>query len=141
MTYLMDTNVLSEVRRRRGDPAVRAWFSSLSPEVVHISVLVVGEIRDGIERLRPRDPTRAGTLEAWLTTLASRHERRLLPVDVQVADAWGRLRARPEPLPFVDGILAATAQVHDLTVATRNVAHFERAGVRVLNPWLDLPTS
>jgi hypothetical protein len=97
-------------------------------------VLVVGEIRQGIERVRPRDPRRGDALEQWLRTLQQSYGDRILDVTSPIAEAWGRLRATG-PLPVVDSLLAATALVHGLIVVTRDTGPFERIGVPWLNPW------
>jgi hypothetical protein len=97
--------------------------------------LVVGEIRQGIERVRSRDPGQAEAQERWLTRLLSVYGGRVLPVTVEVAQEWGRLNALPQPPPVIDGLLAATAKVHRLTLVTRNVADVSRTGVAVHNPF------
>ena len=97
-------------------------------------MLVVGEIRQGIERVRPRDPSRSDALERWLLTLQQSYGDRVLDVTSPIAEAWGRLRAA-DPLPVVDSLLAATALVHGLTVVTRDTRPFERVGVPFLDPW------
>jgi toxin FitB len=99
-----------------------------------LSVLTLGELRQGIESIRRRDRTRAFSLERWLRTLATGYELRLLPVDQKVADEWGRMNAGAT-LPAIDGLLAATARVHGLTVVTRNTKHIQRAGVPCLDPF------
>jgi predicted nucleic acid-binding protein len=134
VTYLLDTNVVSEVRRRTPDPAVLGWFDSVRADELHLSVLVVGEIRQGIERLARRDPGRAAPYEKWLLDLQDLYGDRIVPVTTAVADAWGRLNA-PDPLPVVDGLLAATALVHGWTLVTRNTADVARTGVRMVNPF------
>jgi predicted nucleic acid-binding protein len=134
VTYLPDTNVLSELRRRAPNPSVLRWFDATRPTELYLSVIVVGEIRQGVERLRPRDPARSEHLEAWLHQLQESFVDRILEITMPIAEAWGRLRA-PRPLPVVDGILAATALVHGLTVVTRDTAPFERIGVPYLDPW------
>jgi len=102
-------------------------------------VLVVGEIRSGIERLRRRDPAQADELDRWLEGTNSTYTDRILPVTAEVADEWGRLNV-PDPLPVVDGLLAATAKVHDLTLVTRNTTDIARTGVKVLNPFAGGPS-
>ena len=97
-------------------------------------MLVVGEIRQGIERLRRRDPSQAAVFETWLATLRRDYADRILPVTVQIADEWGRLNV-PDPVPAIDGLLAATARVHGLTLVTRNTADVARTGVALLNPF------
>lgn len=134
MSYLLDTNVISELRRPSGDANVRAWFASVRGDDLHLSVLVTGEIRQGIERLRPRDPVRAQALERWLERLNRDFHDRVVGVDAAVADRWGRLNAG-RPLPVVDGLLGATALVHDFTLVTRNVGDLEGTGVALLDPF------
>jgi predicted nucleic acid-binding protein len=134
MKYLLDTNVLSEVRRPRGDERVKRWISSAPSADLYLSVLVVGEIRRGIERLKQRDPAGAEVYEAWLGTVLSDYADRILPVNAEIADEWGRMSV-PDPVPVVDGLMAATAKVRGMTFVTRNTAEVERTGVRVLNPF------
>lgn len=134
MSYLVDTNVISEFRKGpRCHPGVSQWMASTAVERIYFSVLVTGEIRAGIERLRRRDPVGAGAIEQWLLRLFREHGSRILPVSAEVAETWGRLTA-VATLPTVDGLLAATAMVHGLTVVTRNVRDLGRTGVPVLNP-------
>ncbi len=134
MSYLVDTNVISELRKGdRAVPAVRAWVETVADEEIFLSVLTVGEMRQGVERIRRRDPTAALALDGWLTLVVEMHRDRLLLIDGPVAEEWGRMGA-PNPLPVIDGLLAATARVVGLTVATRNVGDFERTGVDFVNP-------
>lgn len=133
--FLLDTNVLSELRKgERADANVRRWFGSVDENSLFLSVLVTGEIRRGIEAIRKRDVRAAWALEGWLETLVKAHSDRVLPVDAAIADEWGRLDARGS-LPVVDGLLAATARVHDLTLVTRNVKDVARTGMDVLDPF------
>ena len=132
--YLLDTNVVSELRRSRRDPAVVAWFEAIAPQQTFLSALVVGEIRKGVARLEQRDAVQAAHLEAWLIELHSSFDDRVLPVDTAVADRWGWMQAA-KPFPVLDGLMAATAIVHDLTLVTRNVQHVADSGARLLNPW------
>ena len=135
MSYLLDTSVLSELRKGdRADTGVRGWFAAAAEVDLYTSVLVVGEIRRGIESIRRRDPHSATALEQWLARLNETFADRVLPVDLAIADSWGVLNV-PDPLPTVDGLLAATALVHHLTLVTRNVRDVERAGAIVLNPF------
>ena len=135
MSYLLDTNVLSELRKgKRANPRVVAWFEGVADKEVFISVLVLGELRQGVERVRRRDPAAAARLERWLDALATGYADRALPVDDRIADLWGRLSV-PDPLPAVDGLLAATALVHNLTLVTRNVRDVEATGAEVFNPF------
>ncbi|HEX5415945.1 MAG TPA: type II toxin-antitoxin system VapC family toxin, partial [Chloroflexota bacterium] len=107
---------------------------------LYLSVLVVGEIRQGIERLRRRDPAQAGVFDAWLSQLQREYADHILPVSAGVAEEWGRLNV-PDRLPVVDGLLAATAKVHGLTLVTRNIADVARTGVPLLNPFDDVSSS
>jgi predicted nucleic acid-binding protein len=133
--FLVDTNVISELRKgARADANVRRWFESVDESAIFLSVLVTGEIRRGIEIIRKRDPRAASALERWLDDLVQTHSDRVLPVDAVIANAWGRLDARGT-LPVVDGLLAATARVHDLTLVTRNLKDVARTGVVLLNPF------
>jgi len=135
VSYLLDTNVVSELRKgKRADARVVAWFEPVANDDIFISVLVLGELRQGVERVRRRDPSAAARLEHWLDALATGYADRLLPVDDRVADLWGRLSV-PDPLPAVDGLLAATALVHGLTLVTRNVHDVEATGAEVFNPF------
>lgn len=135
MSYLLDTNVISELRKgERANAAVSAWFEGLADEEIFISVLTVGEIRRGIESIRRRDPDSAAALDGWLARVVEAHRDRILQIDRAVAEEWARLNV-PDPLPVVDGLLAATAKVADLTLATRNVADIEGTGVAIFNPF------
>jgi predicted nucleic acid-binding protein len=134
MAWLVDTNVLSELRKReRAHPGIRDWFAQARDDDLFTSVLVLGEIRRGIESIRRRDVPSALALEQWLARLAGSFGDRILPVDAIVADRWGALNV-PDPVPMVDGLLAATAIVHDLVLVTRNVADVRSTGVRLLDP-------
>ena len=133
--FLLDTNIVSELRKgARSNEHVRSWFESVEDSALFLSVLVAGELRQGVERLRLRDATRAAHLDRWLQRLIHDYAERLVVVDAHVAQLWGRLNV-PDPIPAVDGLLAATAIVHGLTLVTRNVKDVERTGVRVLNPF------
>jgi toxin FitB len=137
VTYLLDTNVLSETRRRQPAAGVVDWIATTSADRLHVSVLTLGEIGQGIARVRGRgDGQQASALERWLQDVAAGFEDRVLPITLQVAAAWGR-QQHAQPLPVIDALIAATARVHDMTVVTRNVTDFELAGVRVLNPFAD----
>ncbi|MGE0221808.1 MAG: type II toxin-antitoxin system VapC family toxin [Acetobacteraceae bacterium] len=135
MTWLIDTNVISEVRKgRRGDPAVQAWWRQVREDDLFLSALTLGEIRKGVESLRPRDSTRAAALALWLHEVTSAFGPRILGIDGLVADAWGRMAAL-RPVPVVDALLAATAKVHGLTLVTRNVADIDGLGAMIVNPF------
>lgn len=135
MSYLLDTNVVSELRRKRPAPGVVRWFDGVQSDELHLSVLVVGELRRGVELLRRKDSAAADSIDAWLDELSTRFRERILPISPAVADQWGRLGV-PDPLPAVDALMAATALVHDLVLVTRNVIDFEPAGVRVVDPFV-----
>ncbi len=135
MIYLLDTNVVSEIRKPNRDAGVSAWFDEADSADLYLSVLVVGEIRQGIERLRRRrDQEQADVFERWLAILKEEFTDRLLPVSVGVAERWGHLNAA-QPLPVIDGLLAATAIEHDLTLVTRDSRPLAGTGARVLDPW------
>lgn len=127
--------MVSELRKGpRGNENVRAWFARLADEELYLSVLSVGEIRRGIEAIRRRDPRRAVSLEHWLQRLVVDHAERLLPLDLAVAEEWGRLSAI-RTVSVVDTLLAATARVHGLVLATRNVRDVVWTGVDCVNPF------
>ncbi len=134
MSFLLDTNVVAELRKPRAHPRVTAWFDSVEGDDLYLSVLVLGEIQQGVTRLRRRDPRQAASYDAWLARLRRDFATRILPVTEDVAIEWGLLSAG-DPLPVVDGLLAATARVRGLTVVTRNVADFTRANVAILDPF------
>lgn len=137
MGFLIDTNILSELRKgQRCDPQVRAWYEGIAESDIYVSVIVLGEIRRGTELLRRRDPVAAAKLEAWLLALRASLGDRLLPVSDDITDCWGRLGI-PDALPVADGLLAATALVHDLVLVTRNTRDVERSGALLLNPFGD----
>ena len=134
--FLLDTNVVSEVRKgRRSDPSVSNWYTGVGESQFFISSLTIGEIRRGIELVRQRgDIEQAEALETWLQTVVEGFSGRILSVDADVANTWGRMSAL-RPVPVVDGLLAATAEVHDRTLVTRNVSDVEGLGVQVFNPF------
>ena len=137
MTYLLDTNVLSETRRRQPAAGVADWISATPPDRLHVSVLTLGEIEQGIARVRGRgDQYQASALERWLREVETGFEDRVLPITFSVAAAWGR-QQYVRPLPVIDALIAATARVHGMAVVTRNVKDFELAGIQVLNPFAE----
>jgi toxin FitB len=134
VTFLLDTNVLSEIRKPDANPGVREWLTLVKGDDLYLSVLVVGEIQQGIERLRRRDPAQAAVFATWLTRLRQDYADRILPITVAIAEEWGRLNV-PDPVPVIDGLMAATARVHGLTLVTRNTDDLARTGVSLLNPF------
>ncbi len=137
MSYLLDTNVLSELRRKQPDARVLQWFAQRPAGTLYLSVLTLGEIRKGVEALA--DQPRRLLLLDWLETeLPGFFAGRILGVDAAVADRWGRLVAQAgRPLPAIDSLLAATATQHGLILVTRNVRDVQGLGVQVINPWGD----
>ncbi len=135
MTFLLDTNVLSEMRRPKPDTSVIDWIAATPPHQLHVSVLTLGEIEQGIARVRGRgDQKQTAALERWLRQLEAGFAGRILPVTLPAATAWGR-EQYGRPLPIVDALIAATARANALTMVTRNVKDFHRPGLQVLNPF------
>lgn len=135
MSFVLDTNVVSEPRKRsRADASVMRWFDSVETDDLYISVLVIGEIRQGIEGLRRRDPVQAGHLESWLAGLRRGYADRILPVDLEAAEEWGRMNV-PDPISTRGGLMAATAKVRNMTFVTRNTSDVARTGARLFNPF------
>lgn len=132
MTLLIDTNVISAVRRQA--PPVTAWYASVTPDDVHFSVISFGEIRKGIEMKRPSEPVFAERLERWLLSLRDDYRGSTLPVTDEIALLWGKLSAGRSRGP-ADSLIAATAIVHDLTLVTRNTRDFEDLPLKLFNPW------
>jgi predicted nucleic acid-binding protein len=130
--YLIDTNIVSEARRR--SPQAVNWLRSVDPNAVHLGVVTIGEIMRGIALKAKRDPRGGSNLSAWLQTLRQDYSTRILPVTEHVALEWGRLAALRPP-GDVDGLIAATAIVHDLIIVTRNIADFEDTRASIVNPW------
>jgi len=135
MPYLLDTNVLSELRKgARSNPKVRQWALSTIGDRHCICVLSLGEIRKGIELLRNKSPDQCPAFERWLALLLRDFEQDILPITENIVDRWGRLIAG-QPLPVIDSLIAATALEYGLTVVTRNTADFQRTGVKLVNPF------
>ena len=137
--FLLDTNGISELVRPRPEPRVTAWIDAIDESLLYLSVLTLGEIRRGIAALR--EGSRRVALEAWLDSdLVLRFSGRILPIDEPVADRWGRLTAQATTakiaLPVIDGLLAATAAHHNLTLVTCNTRDVQITGVPLFNPWL-----
>lgn len=136
MSYLLDTNVVSELRRKRPAPSVTRWLDGVRADELFLSVLVIGELRRGVELLRRKDSGSAERINDWLDELSTRFRDRILPISQPVADRWGRLGV-PDPIPAVDALMAATALAHGLTLVTRNVGDFARTGVPLVDPFAD----
>lgn len=135
MSYLIDTNVISEVGKGpRCDSHVARWYATLTDADLYLSVLVLGEIRRGLESSRIRQPERGQRLEQWLRSVHRAFQNRILPIDQAVADEWGRMSA-VRSIPAIDGLLAATAKVNGLILATRNIADVRGLGADVVNPF------
>ncbi|MBI1906369.1 MAG: type II toxin-antitoxin system VapC family toxin [Rhodocyclales bacterium] len=131
--YLLDTNVVSELRKPRPHGGVVAWLESLNDAQLYLSVVTLGEIQAGIELTREQDPGKASELEAWLEQVAASYN--ILPMDAASFRVWARLMHRKSDTLYEDAMIAATAKVHGLTVATRNVADFDALGANVFNPF------
>lgn len=135
MSYLIDTNIISEIRKgARCDGHVSAWYASIADADIFLSTLVLGEIRKGVELARPRDAAKAAALERWLRDVEAAFDGRVLGIDNAVSDQWGRISAI-RSVPVIDGLLAATALTHNLTLVTRNDREVEGLGAKVLNPF------
>jgi len=132
--YLLDTNVVSELRRTRPHSAVLAWLCGVADADVYLSVVTIGELQAGIEITREQDAGKASDVEAWLDRVVETYK--VLPVDARIFRRWARLMHRQSDQLIEDAMIAATADLHDLIVVTRNVRDFEQLGLRGLNPFL-----
>jgi predicted nucleic acid-binding protein len=133
--FLLDTKIISELRKRdRAHPNVIRWATRTPVHEIGTSVVVLAEIRRGIELKRRTDPEQAANLDRWFTQMRTRLVDRVLPIDEPVANAWALLSV-PNPLPLIDGLLAATAKVHGLTLVTRNIDDMARTGVSLIDPF------
>lgn len=138
MNFLLDTCVISELAAKRPEPRVVGWIDGVNPNSVYLSVVTIGEIQKGIEKLQ--DPRRRGSLESWLQDeLLIRFRDRIVALDTEILLQWGtltgRLEARGTPMPAMDSLLAATALHGNLVLATRNENDFLSSGVQIFNPW------
>ena len=134
MTYLLDASIVSELRKRVPDRHVAAWYDGARPAQVFLSVITIGEIQLGIERLRRKDPGQAERLEEWLHGLHTRYADHIIGIDAKAAEEWGRMNI-PDPVPVLGGLLAASAKVRGWTLVTRNTAQVANTGVQLLNPF------
>jgi len=135
LSFLLDTNVVSELAKTRPNVKVIAWLRSVSSTDLFLSVITLGEIRKGVEKKRAKSAEDAVRLEAWLTTLVLHYRSRILPFDQNSADQWGRVMALNPTVPVEDSQLVATALQHQLTFATRNVRHIAKTGVACVDPF------
>ena len=134
MACLLDTCIISELRKPHCDAGVAAWMSGMTPEDIYLSVITLGEIRRGIELHRRKDLVAAASLERWLSGMAMYYAERILPITPTIADRWGALSPH-QSLSVADGLIAATAIEHNLSLVTRNVADFKRSGASIINPF------
>jgi toxin FitB len=131
--FLLDTNVISELRKPKPHGAVVAWLNAVDDAQLFVSAITIGEIQAGIEITREQDATKASEIEAWLEQVAAAYN--VLPMDAAAFRAWARLMHRQSDTLYEDAMIAATARTHGLKVATRNVADFKALGVEVFNPF------
>jgi toxin FitB len=135
LNFLLDTNVISELRRKRPDPQVLSWLKLADPTTLCVSVLTLGEIAKGAAKCAMRDRAQAVIYFQWLERVRSDYTDRTIAVDTEIAEAWGQLAAK-RTLPVIDGLLAATALVRDMTFVTRDTRDIANTGVRTFNPWI-----
>ncbi len=135
MSYLVDTDILSAIRRKKRDPNLEKWFCSIHSEDVYLSVVTIGEVERGIIQQQRVNPDFADDLQRWLDTILQRYEKRILPLCIGIARRWGKLSGKLGH-NSADLMIAATALHHHLTIATRNTRHFEPTNVSLINPYL-----
>jgi toxin FitB len=133
--FLLDTTAASQIGRQRAPEGVRRWLATVRDDEIAVSVLTLGEMRRGIERLRSRDPVAADALDGRLRSMSDALAGRILPISIEVAELWGEIDAARGPLPVIDCLIAATARAYGLVVVTRNVADLARCGVEPVDPW------
>lgn len=134
MKYLLDTNILSEGRKKQPEAKLVKWMKQADADSLFVSVLTIGELTKGIELRRRHDPAAANALMHWLDGLEQLFSSHIIGIDEKIAIAWGRMNAK-RPYPVIDSLLAATALVYDMTLVTRNVKDIHDAGVSYFNPW------
>ncbi|MDM8566672.1 type II toxin-antitoxin system VapC family toxin [Candidatus Halobeggiatoa sp. HSG11] len=135
LKYLLDTNILSELRKsKRCDLNVKKWFDKTEQSQLFTSVLVIGEIRRGIENIRRRDKQSAYQLERWLENLQINFQERIIPIDERIAETWGYMNSI-RPLPVIDGLLAATTKTYDFILVTRNIKDIQGIDIEFINPF------
>ena len=134
--YLLDTNVISELRKKnRCNLGVRNWYTTIDEQEIYLSVLVIGELRCGVELIRRRDLDAASHLDVWLQTIIQEYGERIFPITQEIAETWGKMNV-PDPISTVDGLLAATAKVHNCIFVTRNTKDIMRCDVLYYNPFV-----
>lgn len=136
MSYLLDTNVISELVKHKPNERVVKWIDDINSEKLYLSVISIGEIRKGVAGIQ--EPRRQEKISQWLESeLPDYFEERILNIDLKVADMWGQLQSKNKAytLPAIDGLIAATAQVHNLTLVTRNTKDFNNVSIKIINPW------
>lgn len=136
MSYLLDTNIISELVKHTPNERVLKWMDNINSEKSYLSVISIGEIRKGVSRIH--DPRRQQKISHWLEIeLPAYFEERILNIDLKIADRWGQLQSKIKghTFPAIDGLIAATAQVHNLTLVTRNTKDFNHVSINMINPW------
>jgi len=136
LNYLLDTNAASEPKRKHPDPKAAAWLREVDQERLYVSVLTLGEIEHGIIRLAQKNAAAAEIFREWARGIRLDFAERIIDVDLEIAETWGRITAR-RSFPVIDSLLAATAIVRGMTLVTRNVRDIADTGVKILNPWSD----
>lgn len=136
VSYLLDTNVISELRKSQPHGTVRNWFNDISEDDIFLSTLTIGEIRYGIENIKQSKPAKAQELESWLIQLKQVYQSHIIPISQEIAEAWGHF-LKIDVNNTIDSLLAATAQVERLTIVTRNIKDFSPYSVPLFNPWQD----
>ncbi len=134
MNYLLDTNVISETRRKRPDQGVLAFIKQSAASSLFVSVLSLGELIKGAALISKRDPEQGQALHDWIIGIRAEFQDQMIGIDGAIAEIWGRMSSE-RPLPVIDGLIAATAQARGLVLVTRNIRDFEDLGITLINPW------